>query len=562
MMIANWIQRLSAKMAFMLLMFAILSISSGVMTTQLLGDLVKSSAITRHTYDVLDTVSVLREEMLNAETGLRGYLITRQDSALNPFRQGETRYRETLDRAIALTADNPAQQQRLREAGAVAEEWFRSFATPVLTLSANPAQFNQAMEIAGSGKGKAIFDRFRTEIAEVEQVERNLLAARAGEYATISDMAQTVALAAAALSVIAAILAAWYGNRAITRPVIAMTAAMQRLSQRDYSADIPGAARRDEMGEMARAVTVFRDSMQAADRLVAEQEAARAAEDARRARLETLTRSFLGGIDGIVSALGTASVHVRGNAQTLAGTAEQTTAQAAAVAAATEQATSNVQTVATAAEELSASIQEIARRTEDATSVARRAVDEADATNEMVQGLLTAAQRIGEIVDLIQNIANQTNLLALNATIEAARAGDAGKGFAVVASEVKSLANQTAKATDDIQTQIQTVQSETERAVAAISRISGTIRHISEMTTSVATAVEEQGAATQEIARNVAQAANGTEEVNRNIVGVSAAATETGRAATDMLSASADLERQADALKRHVDTYVKDASAA
>ncbi|WP_269747049.1 methyl-accepting chemotaxis protein [Elstera litoralis] len=518
--------------------------------------------MTKHTYEVIDAIGLIREAMLNQQTGLRGYIVLVSEDALIPFTQGQAQYTAALEAAQRLTVDDPAQQKRLATVAATVETWSREFATPVLSGLRDPQGRARALEIAKSGTGKEIFDQFRVQLREIETIERDLLAARSKEFQSTSRVAQTIAIAAILVTLIGAVILSIFANRSITAPVVRMTASMEALSRKAYEAAIPGADRQDEIGKMAQTLLLFRASMQQADALALAQETARAAEDARRAKLEGLTRNFLSNIDTIVQGLGTASSQVRTNAESLAGTAQQTTAQATAVASATDQAASNVQTVASAAEELSASIVEVARRTENAATVVRKAVDEAEQTNSVIKGLAASADKIGEIVSLIQNIAGQTNLLALNATIEAARAGEAGKGFAVVASEVKSLANQTAKATDDIQTQISTVQDETRRAVEAINSIGGTIRTIDDITAAVAAAVEQQGAATREIARNVTQAASGTEQVNRNIVGVSQAASETGQAAHEMLSASSTLAHQAQTLKVHVDRYVSDAAAA
>jgi methyl-accepting chemotaxis protein len=258
----------------------------------------------------------------------------------------------------------------------------------------------------------------------------------------------------------------------------------------------------------------------------------------------------------VVGVVASASSEMESAAQSMSATAEETNRQAGAVAAASEEASSNVQTVASAAEELSSSISEITRQVTQSSDVARKAVEEAAKTNATVKGLAEAAQKIGEVVNLINEIAGQTNLLALNATIEAARAGEAGKGFAVVASEVKSLANQTAKATEDIGRQISAIQSATEAAVGAIQGIGKTIEEIAKIATNIASAVEEQGAATQEIARNVQQASAGTQEVTSNISGVTKAATETGAAAGQVLTAARELATQGDTLKKEVEGFL------
>jgi len=263
-------------------------------------------------------------------------------------------------------------------------------------------------------------------------------------------------------------------------------------------------------------------------------------------------------VHAMVEIVAAAATELQSTANGMSQTAEQTSRQASAVAAAAEQAASNVETVASAAEELHASISEISRQVNDSSRISRDAVEEAEHANNLVNGLAAAADKIGEVVKLINDIASQTNLLALNATIEAARAGDAGKGFAVVANEVKSLANQTARATDEISGQIAEVQGATKDAVAAIQDIGKTISRISEIASSIASAVEQQGAATSEIARNVQEAARGTTEVTSNIHSVTAASTATGEAAQDISTASSELSQQSESLRGKVEQFLHD----
>jgi methyl-accepting chemotaxis protein len=346
--------------------------------------------------------------------------------------------------------------------------------------------------------------------------------------------------------------------RQISRPLDGITGAMRRLAGGDQEAAIPATQRQDVIGEMARALTVFRDNGLEHERLKAEQaELEAAARVERHHTLQRLADSFQASVMGVVERLGEAVEHLRGNAEGLTATAEETSLQSNTVAAASEEASVNVQTVASAAEELHVSIAEISRRMSEASAVANRAVAQAQATDATVRNLAGGAERIGAVVQLIRAIARQTNLLALNATIEAARAGAAGKGFAVVASEVKSLAVQTQQATGDIQAQIDAIRSETGQAVDAIREIVGTIGDISEITTAVAAAVEQQGAATQEIARNVQEAARGTNEVSVNIVGVTEAAGKTGMAAGELLGAAGDLAEQSDLLRGEVDRFTE-----
>jgi methyl-accepting chemotaxis protein len=377
-----------------------------------------------------------------------------------------------------------------------------------------------------------------------------------------NQSAIVIAMAASAFAFVLGILAAWLIGTGISRPIQAMTNAMTRLAGRDMAVDIPATDHRDEVGDMAKAVQVFKDNMIEADRLAEEQRKAQEAQAARARRVETLCKEFDATSTEAVKSVASAATQLEGSSEAMSATAEETTRQAAAVAVASEQASANVQTVASASEELAASISEISRQVAKASQIASGAVRQAEQTNVKVQGLAQAANKIGEVVALITDIAEQTNLLALNATIEAARAGDAGKGFAVVASEVKNLANQTAKATDEIGAQIAGIQTATKDAVAAIEIIVKTISEIDSISSSIASAVEEQGAATQEIARNVEQAASGTQEVSSNIGGVSQAANDTGAAAEQMRGASAELSKQSEVLRSEVNKFLSGVRAA
>ncbi|MBI3708643.1 MAG: HAMP domain-containing protein [Proteobacteria bacterium] len=383
------------------------------------------------------------------------------------------------------------------------------------------------------------------------------------DFDAIADNTRTSIIVVTAGVLVAAVTLALFLALGLSRPITRMTQAMNRLSGGEMSLEVPDRQRGDEIGQMAQAVQVFKDSMIEAERLRAEQkESEKRAEAEKKATLAKMADSFEASVKGVVQAVSAAAVQMQSSAQSMSGTAEETQRQATVVAAASEQASTNVQTVAAAAEELSSSIAEIGRQVTNSAKIAGKAVDEAGRTNQLVQGLAETAQKIGDVVKMINDIAGQTNLLALNATIEAARAGEAGKGFAVVASEVKSLATQTAKATEDIAAQVNAIQTATGSAVEANRGISTTIAEINEIATTIASAVEEQGAATQEIARNVQQASKGTSEVSANIAGVTQAAGETGRVSGEVLTASGALAKQATLLHDAVDRFLGSIRAA
>jgi methyl-accepting chemotaxis protein len=350
--------------------------------------------------------------------------------------------------------------------------------------------------------------------------------------------------------------------RMIARPIGGMTQAMTALAGGDKSVVIPGTDRKDEIGRMAEAVQVFKTNMIEAENLAAQQEAERKLKEERAHRVDALTRGFDIKVSELVGSVSSAAHEMESTAQSMTSIANQADMQSATVASAAEQASANVQTVAAAAQELSASIAEIGQRVAQSSAIAEKAVDETKRTDEVVRNLAQSAQRIGDVVTLIQEIAAQTNLLALNATIEAARAGELGKGFAVVAAEVKSLAGQTAKATADIATQIGEIQSSTQQAVGAIQGFGQIIGDIREISIAIASAIHQQGAATEQIALNAQQAATGTEKVTENIGGVKKAATETGCAAGQVLGAAGELSQQAAQLTLEVNEFLTGVRAA
>lgn len=396
------------------------------------------------------------------------------------------------------------------------------------------------------------------------QTVMNTRAAR--ETAAARGQADRMMIVAAALMLLTTIGAVCmlyfvFGRRVAT-PLARVSEAVARLARKEMSVELGGVERNDEIGDLARSVQVFKDSIIRADSLAAEQEAERAQKDERAQALATLTAEFEAKVGTMVETLTIAAKQLSGTARDLSSGADQTSERASLVNAAAEEASANVQAVATAAEELVASVAEVSRQVSQSAAMAKRASDEAHRTDATVRVLADGAQRIGEVVNLISTIAGQTNLLALNATIEAARAGEAGKGFAVVASEVKALANQTAKATEQIASQVVQIQTSTRDAVQAIEGIGSTIAEVSRIASAIAAAVEEQGAATQEIARNVQHAASGTTQVTQNIGEVTAKAGETGRGAEDVLNAAEGVLNQAEELSGTVTEFLRGVRAA
>ncbi|HXH43134.1 MAG TPA: methyl-accepting chemotaxis protein [Bradyrhizobium sp.] len=466
-----------------------------------------------------------------------------------------TSYIETARKMMPIVAP------KLDEAAALFADIYRKDYPPVekATMADNNTE---ALKLARVMAARTA-DLRQKMVDITEQVEKDLKARSDAASAEVAH-AVTVTFAIIGGGFLAAIALAFaivqYG---VSRPVSAVVNLLQSLAKNDFAAEVTGANRKDEIGDIARAAVIFKENGLAKVQLEQEQKAIDQRNAAqRKAEMTKLADDFESAVGEIIETVSSAATELEASAGTLTSTAERSQQLTTTVAAASEEASTNVQSVASATEELSSSVNEISRQVQDSSRMANDAVNQARATNDRVSELSRAAARIGDVVELINTIAGQTNLLALNATIEAARAGEAGRGFAVVASEVKALAEQTAKATGEIGQQINGIQVATQESVVAIKEISGTIEKLSEISSTIAAAVEEQGAATQEISRNVQQAAQGTQQVSSNITDVQRGASETGSASSQVLSAAQSLSSDSNRLKLEVGKFLNTVRAA
>ena len=460
-------------------------------------------------------------------------------------------HRKTFDQALAQAKGlNAADRDDAARAMETYQASFVKFAQSELALQASQEKLDKQ------------FDTLRPPFVKIADNLSQAVAQSNDDQAAVGTFWNHVLTAVVSILVILDLAAVYFIGRSLSGSVTSMSDVMTRLAHGDKTVEIPATDLTNEIGDMARSVLVFKENMIKTDEMTAAQETERKAKEVRAEKVAIRTTAFDKVIALALNTVSSASKQLEASAQTMQAAAEETNTQSTAVAAASEQASANVQTVASATEELTASIKEISSQVTQSSKITAQAVNEANKAKDMVRGLDLSAQKIGQVVALITDIAEQTNLLALNATIEAARAGEAGKGFAVVASEVKNLASRTAKATEEIAGQISGIQGATKSSVDAIEGIFNRIAEIDQIATTIASAIEEQGSATQEIARNVEQAAAGTQEVSSNIQGVSKAAGETGSVSTQVLQAARDLAGQSDHLRKEVDGFLSDVKEA
>ncbi|MGO3930683.1 methyl-accepting chemotaxis protein [Rhodopseudomonas pseudopalustris] len=496
----------------------------------------------------------LRSHLLSLEAKGKAEEERRQESILASLKKHQTAY----EKMISSPEERRLYEEWVREWNSYLTEAAKVIALSRQAIGRFPEESASFLAQTVFPIGQRVDAVLQRDIDLNEKGADTAVAMAADTYNSAIFIVVAILLIAVAIGAGAGLLTV----RDVSQGIASIVKPMQDFTRGNLNAEVPHRGEKTEIGTMADALQIFKEA------LVAKREAdAAAAKDAdekiaRGQRIDHATRQFESSIREIVNTVSSASTELEASAGTLTVTAGRSQELTTSVAAASEQASTNVQSVASATEEMTSSINEISRQVQESARIAGEAVDQARKTNDSVSELSVAASRIGDVVELINTIAGQTNLLALNATIEAARAGEAGRGFAVVASEVKALAEQTAKATGEISQQIGGIQTATQSSVSAIKEISQTISRMSEIASTIASAVEEQGAATQEIARNVQEAARGTEQVSANIMDVQRGSAESGSAASQVLSAAQSLSQDSERLKMEVSNFLETVRAA
>ncbi|MFD2206274.1 CHASE3 domain-containing protein [Kiloniella antarctica] len=496
---------------------------------------------------------------VDMETGMRGYLLAGQEEFLKPYTDGSKELFKVTADLKQVISDNKKHVGLLNELDETVRQWQTNVVEPMIALRrqiGSAKTMDDMADLVAEAKGEEFFAEFRNLMESFAAGELSQMEQLKTDTTNTVTTTNTVIIAGSIFAILFGGIIGVLIGRGVSLPINQMTSVMERLAGGEKDVDIPSRDRKDEVGQMAEAVQVFKENMVKSDEMAQEQANVQQLRDERTNKISELTKKFDTGVSALLKSVGAAVLEMEDTATSMSDIAKKTKDRASVVSGAAQEASVNVQSVASATEELTYSIKEISQQVNQSSGVAAKAVEEASRTDQQIQGLARTADQIGDVVSLISDIAEQTNLLALNATIEAARAGDAGKGFAVVANEVKNLANQTAKATEQISTQISAVQTDTKEAVIAIQSITSTIDEMNQIASAIASAVEEQGAATSEISRNIELAANGAGEVTNNIETVSIAANEAGAVSEQVSVATKELNLKAEGLRNEVESFL------
>ncbi|PCI88245.1 MAG: hypothetical protein COB24_03910 [Hyphomicrobiales bacterium] len=518
-----------------------------------------------HTHNVITLANKTLQSAVDIETGMRGYLLAGKKDFLAPYSNGSDSFYAYIDELKNSVSDNPKQVTLLTQISSNITAWKKDVTQPAIQLRSeigDAKNMDDMADLVSEARGKVFFDEFRGLMAEFRNIEVKLMEERRLASDNLMSNTQNIIWVCLAISIIFGLALALLIGNGIANPIVAMTKAMKQLASGDNSVEIPATTKTDEIGDMARAVLVFKENAIKAEHLEVENKNKdKLAEQKINADRVEFAESFNTNIMGFIDNVASGCTDMGSAADTLITYSEQSTDQSSQAQTASERASENIQAVATAAEELSSSIDEIGSRVTESKNIVIGAVKTADDTNRKVNELAKAAANIGDVINLIQSIAEQTNLLALNATIEAARAGEAGRGFTVVAAEVKDLASQTAKATDEIKQHINTIQETTNDTVISIKDIFETMNQVEDLSNSISVSVEEQGKATRLISENIQNVAGEADHISKNMKAVSSSAENANSSASNISNVSEDLSRNTQNLRDEVEGFVSRISA-
>jgi methyl-accepting chemotaxis protein len=553
--------KLSGKLGVCFAAILVVIIAVGVVSSLQNRIIGRASEQTRQTSEAGVLLQNVTERVTALQWAIGEMLITGSATYKQAYLAGIAGYEEALAKAKAGVAADPALSQALSEAETAIADWRKNTADRQIALMEHPSTVNEARAIELTGVGARLNEALQKFAGQVHAYQNTVSEQRFSEQQSAIGLTLTATIVGAAVSLLIAVGSGFLLSRGVATPIVQLNGTMQSLAQGNLLTDVPVSERRDEVGQMANTVLVFKQSMHRNEELRQASEAEQRDRDQRAEHMMNLTRSFDERVKAMVETLASNARGMERTAVDLSKTAEVSAHESQTVAAAAQEAQAGVETVASASEELSASISEISRQVTNQATLAQTSVNSIEATSRSVAELSEASTKIGEVVRLINEIAEQTNLLALNATIEAARAGEAGKGFAVVASEVKNLANQTAKATEEIGAQVGGIQATTKGTVESIAAVGGQVRQMNDISSAVAAAVEEQNAATQEISRNVQQASEGTRGVTHSIELVTHEVAKTRAAAQSVMESAKQMLGESEGLKTYIDSFLAEVRA-
>lgn len=518
-----------------------------------------------HTYNVLMLADYLLASAVDMETGMRGYLLAGIEEFLEPYKSGSAEFESVVRQLQATVSDNPDQVALAGAMGQTIADWRANVSEPYIALRreiGTAKTMDDMAEFVGEARGKVYFDRFRALMAQFNAEEAARIDSRTADNEATTSATYLMILACAIGSMMLGMVVAWFIGNSIARPLARSSEHLARIAEGDLTLSIEGRQRKDEIGEIARAMEILKENRARAEQLEKESAEARLAREQRAQKVEELTGSFEESISDLVEGLKSSAQTLGQTAGSVSEIAEQTTSQSGSMADVSTATVENIQTVASATEQLTSSILELSEQATRTSTLTNEAAEDVGQAMHQVETLLAASQRIGEVVSMISQIAEQTNLLALNATIESARAGEAGKGFGVVAQEVKELASETSKATQQIAEEVENVQALVREAVEAIERIDVKIKDVDQSSGSIAAAVEEQSATTNEISRSTQESAQHMVNLDVDVTKVGQAARTTGEVATHVLDASGDINERISELTNTIGQFVSNVKAA